>query len=122
MDDKQYNFLKLVSYILLSVGVISLPVDFPYHLIIGSILVVIAAIGSGIANFLTAPDTIVGGATNVAQAIVKAVKEIKAEEAKPSAPTVDPEKVIAAIQIATDKAIAEYKRQIAEDAIKAKLP
>ena len=118
MNDKNYNNLKLISYILLAVGIITVPADFPYHYFVAVAFTLAFAIGSAIANYLTSPDTILGGAESVAQAIVKAVSDIKQApaEAKVVEP-IDANKVALEVSAMVDQAVAEYKQKLISKAV-----
>jgi hypothetical protein len=101
------NHLKLISYILLALGVISLPVDFPYHLEIAAVLSFLFVVGSALANYLTDPSTVVTNLEAVATATAKAVNTIKTAPAQP-APTLTPNTLQEA-ETMLNQALANYK-------------
>jgi hypothetical protein len=116
LTDPQYNAFKALAYALAAIGTITLPVslvqNIPYFPIISAILLIIGAIGSGIINYMTKPDTVVAvdNSAKIAQAIVTAIQTIKTEQANPTPqPKVDPAVIIAAMEEAAKQAIDAYK-------------
>lgn len=115
------NHLKTVSYVMLALGLVSLPVDFPYHDEVAGVFAFLFVVGSALANYLTDPASLTTDVETVATATAKAMTQEKAAAAAPqsSAKTVlqqlveNPSATVAEAEAIFNQATANYKAVVA---------
>src|SRR5208282_3893345 len=98
------NHLKTLSYILLALGLLSLPLDFPYHDEIAALLALLFVIGSALANYLTDPTSLTTDVQSIATATAQA---ITAEKTAVAAPQPTPKTVLEQLTSNLPATIAE---------------
>jgi len=86
--------IKVISVLLIAVGAITFPADFPYHDAFAAILLLVGAIGYALAQYSANPATVVVDAQAISNAIIDFIKREKAALAEPK-PSVDPTSLIA---------------------------
>ena len=86
MNKQNQYFLRVLSFVLIAVGTVTVAEDLPYKAVVAVVLGVVAAIGYGLAHFLADP-TVAVAVVSTEDVVNKVVAALKTPVPAPATPS-----------------------------------